>query len=599
MPKTTTAKPSNAKGSEKPAKRPRTSAAKATALPPTSRSGPRPLAAVILAAGQGKRMKSPRAKVLHAVAGLPLVSHVLESLTPLRVSSAVVVVGHDGDAVRAAVSDSATTVEQREQLGTGHAVLQARKALAGFEGDVLVLCGDVPLLRTETIREVVRLHRRVGAKATVLSAIVEDPAGYGRIVRGEVDGQLRIVEDADATEAEHHIDEINTGTYCFNARFLFEQLSRLGRNNAQGEYYLTDLIEAASDENSAACVTLEDGDEGHGVNTRADLARIENLMQERLIDRAMQAGVTFLDPASAMLSVHTSIGQDTVIGPNVRLEGRVSIGSNCVLEGSTHLRDTVVGDGALLRWGVVADQARIGRAARVGPFAHLRPEADLGEQVHIGNFVEVKKATIGARSKANHLAYIGDASVGCDANIGAGTITCNYDGVSKHRTVIGDRAQIGSDTQLVAPVTVGADTYIAAGSTISKDVEAGSLAFNEKPQRGRSGWVAAFRARAAAAKKLTSEQKSATRKVVGNATAKAVAKASTRTPAKTKVVAKAVAKAATKSAGQRGGKAGQKPGQKAGKAAGKSLGKQRVKAAVAKAPTKGRQAKSPARPGRR
>jgi bifunctional UDP-N-acetylglucosamine pyrophosphorylase/glucosamine-1-phosphate N-acetyltransferase len=476
-------------------------------LPPTSRSGPRPLAAVVLAAGQGKRMRSARAKVLHPVAGQPLLLHVLDAIEPLQVSPVVVVVGHDGDTVRDAVQGRATIAEQKEQLGTGHAVLQAKKALAGFDGDVLVLCGDVPLLTTHTVHELVRMHRRVGAKATVLSALVEDPSGYGRIVRGETDTQVRIVEDADADEDELEIREINTGTYCFNAAFLFRCLARLGRDNAQGEYYLTDLVEAASLEEAAACVTLEDGDEGHGVNTRADLARIENLMQERLIDRAMEEGVTFLDPASAMLTTRTTIGRDTVVGPSVRFERDVRIGENCVLEGSIHLRDTVVGDGVLLRWGVVADGARIGHGAKVGPFAHLRPEADLGEAVHIGNFVEVKKATIGARSKANHLAYIGDAIVGVDANIGAGTITCNYDGFGKHRTVIGDRVQIGSDTQLVAPVTVGADAYIAAGSTISKDVAPGALAFNDKPQLGRAGWVEGFRARMTAAKAVGEPKK--------------------------------------------------------------------------------------------
>ena len=509
-------------------------------LPPTSRSPRRPLAAVVLAAGQGKRMRSPRAKVLHAVAGSPLVSHVLAALEPLEVSPVVVVVGHDADAVGAAVAGKAAIALQKEQLGTGHAVLQARKALAGFDGDVLVLCGDVPLLRSETIRELVRLHRRVGAKATVLSAIVEDPSGYGRIVRGQAEGRIRIVEDSDASEEELHIDEINTGTYCFNAKFLFQRLARLGRDNAQGEYYLTDLVEAAAAEDSAACVTLEDGEEGHGVNTRADLARIENLMQERLIGLAMDAGVTFLDPASAMLSTSTVIGQDTVIGPCVRLEGDVRIGRNCVLEGSIHLRNTVVEEGALLRWGVVADGARIGRAARVGPFAHLRPEAQLGEEVHIGNFVEVKKATIGARSKANHLAYIGDASVGRDVNIGAGSITCNYDGVSKHRTVIGDRVQIGSDTQLVAPVTVGADSYVAAGSTISRDVTPGSLAFNEKPQRERGGWVAAFRARTAAKKASANPPKKAAAAATKTKPARGAAKA----PASTKKPSRGAAKAA-------------------------------------------------------
>jgi len=446
-------------------------------------------------------MRSSLAKVLHEVAGRPLILHVLQSAAALSPSPIIVVVGHQGDAVRAVVGEGVTTVLQSEQLGTGHAVMQARPALEGFDGDVLVLCGDVPLLRSETMQELVLEHRAAGAKVTVLSAKVEDPTGYGRIVRGKGQGELRIVEDADAAEEETMIDEINTGTYCFDAQFLLRELDRLGRDNAQGEYYLTDLVEIASNQGAAACATLEEGEEGLGVNSRADLARVESLLQERLILDWMDQGVTFLDPPSTMLSVDVRIGADTVVGPTVRLSGATVIGERCVLEGSTFLRDTRVGDGALVRWGVVADRATIGAGAKVGPYAHLRPEADLGEQVHIGNFVEVKKASIGARSKANHLAYIGDASVGEDANIGAGTITCNYDGFRKHRTVIGDRVQIGSDTQLVAPVTVGADSYIAAGSTITKDVAPGSLAFNDKPQRGRDGWVEAFRARQKAKEK--------------------------------------------------------------------------------------------------
>ena len=458
----------------------------------------RPLAAVILAAGQGKRMRSARPKVLHDVAGRPLISHVLGSVAALGASPTVVVVGHQADAVRAAVGNGkVATVLQSEQLGTGHAVMQARPSLDGFEGDVLVLCGDVPLLRSETMQELVLEHRRAGAKVTVLSAKVEDPTGYGRIVRGKSDGELRIVEDADATDDEVMIDEINTGTYCFDAQFLAAELDRLGRDNAQGEYYLTDLIEIASLQGAAACATLEEGEEGLGVNSRADLARVESLLQERLILEWMDQGVTFLDPPSTMLSVDVRIGPDSVIGPSVRLAGATIIGAGCVLEGASFLRNMRVGDGALVRWGVVADDAVIGEGAKVGPYAHLRPQAELGADVHIGNFVEVKKSTIGARSKANHLAYIGDSTVGEDANIGAGTITCNYDGFRKHRTVIGDRVQIGSDTQLVAPVTVGADSYIAAGSTITRDVEPGSLAFNDKPQRVRGGWVESFRSRQA------------------------------------------------------------------------------------------------------
>lgn len=471
-----------------------------------------PLAAVVIAAGQGKRMHSQRAKVLHELGGRALIEHVLAALAPLRPDPLVVVVGHQADRVRQLLGDKVTTVLQKEQLGTGHAVLQAKAALRGFDGDVLVLCGDVPLLRTETLAELVLAHRESDAKATVLSVRVEDPSGYGRIVRDRGEGRLGIVEDADADAEQRQIDEINTGTYCFDAAFLFRSLSQLGRENAQREYYLTDLVEVASKRSAASCLMLEDEDEAMGINTRADLARAESILQDRLIAHWLDSGVTFLDPATALLSAGTIIGAETVIGPYVRLDGATVIGEGCVLEGSSHLRDTRVGDGVLLRWGVVADGASIGNGAKVGPFAHLRPQADLGEQVHIGNFVEVKKSRIGARTKANHLTYIGDAEVGEDSNLGAGLITCNYDGFDKHRTVIGDRVQIGSDTQLVAPVRVGNDSYIAAGSTITKDVEPGSLAYNDKPQRERPGWVAGFRKRSQAAAKALGD---AGKKVVG------------------------------------------------------------------------------------
>jgi len=475
---------------------------KKTSSHPDNGAGPvaRPLAAVVIAAGQGKRMHSERAKVLHEIGGRALIEHVLASVAPLQPDVTVAVIGHQAEQVRQLIGDRVGTALQEEQLGTGHAVLQAKQALQGFEGDVLVLCGDVPLLRTETLQYLVQAHRSTGARATVLSVRVEDPTGYGRIVRGPGKGQLRIVEDADANEDERLIDEINSGTYCFDATFLFRELSGLGRENAQREYYLTDLIAAASKKTAAMCLMLEDEDEALGINTRADLARAESILQDRLVGHWLDNGVTFLDPATALLSAGTIIGAETVIGPYVRLEGTTVIGANCVLDGSAHLRDTRVGDGALLRWGVVANGARIGKGAMVGPFAHLRPEADLGEQVHIGNFVEVKKSRIGARTKANHLSYIGDADVGEDSNLGAGLITCNYDGVSKHRTVIGDRVQIGSDTQLVAPVRVSDDSYIAAGSTITRDVEPGALAYNDKPQRARAGWVEGFRARSQSAK---------------------------------------------------------------------------------------------------
>ncbi len=441
-------------------------------------------------------MRSQTAKVLHEVAGKPMIRHVLDTVERLRPERVVVVVGHQAEAVRDAVGDRAACALQERQLGTGDAVRTARTRLRGFRGDVLVVCGDVPLLTAASCRRLLRLHRKASALATVLSMQVEDPSGYGRILRAE-DGGVRIVEDADADADERSVDEVNTGTYCFDASFLWRALSSLGRDNAQREYYLTDVVELASARGRAGVVLLDDDCEGWGVNSRLDLARVEAAAQERLILAAMERGVTFLDPTTAYLSSDARIGADTVIGPNVRIEGRTVIGRNCRLDGTSHIVDSRIGDRVHIRWGVVAQNARIGEGAIVGPYSHLRPLADLGREVHVGNFVEVKKSKIGDRSKANHLAYVGDATVGRDVNIGAGTITCNYDGFAKHPTEIGDRVQIGSDTQLVAPVRLGHDCYVAAGSTVVRDVEAGALVYNDKPQKVRRGWVAAFRKRAA------------------------------------------------------------------------------------------------------
>lgn len=454
----------------------------------------RPLAVVVLAAGEGKRMRSSTAKVLHEIAGKSLVSHVLSAVGGLKPERVIAVVGHQSEAVSSEIQGRATCVIQAEQLGTGHAVAQARGPMRGFAGDVVVVCGDVPLIRTATLRRLVQAHRRRDAVATVLSMIVDEPDGYGRIITGD-GGQVSIVEHADASSSQRRLDEVNTGTYCFDARFLFAALAKLGRDNALGEYYLTDLMELASHDRRAARLVLDDCAEGLGVNSRAELAQAEALMQERLIARCMNNGVTFVDPATVYLSASTRIGRDSVIGPNVRIEGETLIGQRCRLDGSAYLKDTVVGSDVHIRWGVVASEARVGRGVQLGPYAHLRPQAVLGQEVHIGNYVEVKKSRIGRGSKANHLSYIGDAEIGRDVNIGAGTITCNYDGVDKHRTIIGDRVQIGSDTQLVAPVTLGDDCYVAAGSTVSSDVDAGALVFNDKRQLSREGWVEGFRRR--------------------------------------------------------------------------------------------------------
>ena len=463
----------------------------------TSKAPGRPgdLAVVVLAAGLGRRMRSARAKVLHEVAGRPMVLHVLEAAAKLDPSRSLVVVGHQADDVSEAVGDRAECVLQAEQLGTGHALSMTRAALRGFKGDLLVLAGDVPLVRTATLKRLLAKHRHTAASVTVLTTVVDDPAGYGRMVRDDDGGGLRIAEDADASTAEKRIDEINSAIYCFDVRFLFRALSRLGSDNAQDEYYLTDVVEMASRRSAAATVVAADETEVLGVDSRAALASAEALMQERLISGWMDKGVTFVDPASVHLSVDTTIGRDTVIGPQVKLDGATRIGRRCAIDGVCHLSETTVGDGTRVRWGVVADHASVGNGVSLGPYAHLRPAAELADEVHIGNFVEVKKSRIGKGSKANHLSYIGDAEVGEAVNIGAGTITCNYDGFDKHRTVIGDRVQIGSDTQLVAPVEIGADSYIAAGSTVSSDVEPGSLAFNDKKQRTRKNWVKNFRKR--------------------------------------------------------------------------------------------------------
>lgn len=460
----------------------------------------RPLAAVILAAGEGKRMRSRTAKVLHRLAGRTLVEHVLDAVDALAPDIKVVVTGHQEDAVRAAIADRAVFAPQAEQLGTGHAVLQAKPALRGLRGDVLVLCGDVPLLTPATLKKLRAVHRRRAALATVLAMHADDPTGYGRVIDDEVSG-LRIVEHADASDAERSVDVVNSGTYCFDSAFLFSALAGLNRDNAQGEYYLTDVIGAAAAKSSAASFVLPDESECLGVNSRSDLALAEALLRERLVSYWMERGVTFIDPDAVYIGAEVRIGPDTIIGPNVRLEGATRIGAGCTVEGTCFLNDAVIADDVVIRWGVVANEVTIKRGAKVGPYAHLRPEAELGEDVHIGNFVEVKKSRIGRGSKANHLTYIGDATVGRDTNIGAGTITCNYDGFDKHRTTIGDRVQIGSDTQLVAPVELGSDSYVAAGSTVTRDVEAGSLVFNDKRQKSRSGWVAAFRKAAAKRRK--------------------------------------------------------------------------------------------------
>jgi bifunctional UDP-N-acetylglucosamine pyrophosphorylase/glucosamine-1-phosphate N-acetyltransferase len=455
------------------------------------------LAIVILAAGQGTRMKSAHAKVLHPLGGRALVCHVLAASAPLGAARSVVVVGHQADAVEAVCGGfDVRFALQSEQRGTGHAVRVASDAeLGDFSGDVVILYGDVPLLRTATIERLLHRHRERGALLSLLTTVVDAPQGYGRIVRDAAGTVQRIVEERDASAEERLVREVNPGIYCVRSEFLREALAGLAPDNAQGELYLTDVVAAAVRRGGPVVTEPVDPAEVAGINSRAELAALEAALRSEVIARHMAAGVTFLDPATAYVDATVTIGPDTVIGPMVQLRGATDVGRDCRIDGNAFVQDTTLADGVHLRPMVVLAEATIASGAIVGPFAQLRPGAELGEGVHIGNFVEVKKSVIGSGTKANHLAYIGDATIGRDSNIGAGTITCNYDGFAKHRTVIGDRVQIGSDSQLVAPVEIGDDAYVATGTTVRHDVEPGALAFNPKPDQRRAGWVEGFRKR--------------------------------------------------------------------------------------------------------
>ena len=446
-------------------------------------------AALILAAGKGTRMRSVLAKVLHPLLGRPLLWYPLEACRQAGVERLVVVVGHQAEAVRrAAGAPDVAFALQAEQNGTGHAVLCAREALADYRGTALILCGDVPLIRPETLRRLVEAHRSAGALLTVLTMELPDPTGYGRIVR-DGDGRLvRIVEEADASDEERSICEVNSGTYAVELPWLWAVLERLRPDNRQAEIYLTDAVEAAVKEDRALALQVADPAEVMGVNSRVHLARAAAVLRDRINHAWMEAGVTLEDPASTWIEPGVELEPDVTIGPGVRLAGRTQVASGARIDTGCVLTDTVVGPGCHLKPYCVATEARLEAGAQAGPFAHLRPGAVVGPEARVGNFVEMKKAVLGRGSKANHLTYLGDATVGEGVNIGAGTITCNYDGKNKHPTVIRDGAFIGSNTSLVAPVTVGAGATVGAGSTITKDVPDNALGVARGRQRNIPGW---------------------------------------------------------------------------------------------------------------
>jgi bifunctional UDP-N-acetylglucosamine pyrophosphorylase/glucosamine-1-phosphate N-acetyltransferase len=446
---------------------------------------PRPsnqsLNVLILAAGLGTRMKSGRAKVLHEIGGRPLIAYVCrtaQSLAPVKI---FVVVGHQAAEVEKVVSDEignlAAFVTQTEQRGTGDAVMAARSPLADSDSLVLILSGDVPLIRKETLDAFIENHKSTGATGSVLSVRLENPTGYGRIVRDQNDQFRRIVEQKDATSEERKIKEINSGIYCFDARKLFGALTRVKPANKQGEYYLTDVPQILLADGEKLNVYLHgDAREVSGVNTRAELAEFENLLRRNTIRKLMtEAGVTFLDPSHAYVSAEAQIGRDCVLYPDVSIEGKTIVGENCEIRSGSRITNSRVGNNVVIKDHCVIIDSEVESNCSVGPFAHLRMNSLMEEGSVVGNFVEVKKSRLGSGAKSMHLTYLGDATIGERTNIGAGTVTCNYDGKAKHQTIIEDDVRIGSDTMLIAPVRVGRGSVTAAGAVVTKDVPPDTL----------------------------------------------------------------------------------------------------------------------------
>ncbi|MCG7337476.1 bifunctional UDP-N-acetylglucosamine diphosphorylase/glucosamine-1-phosphate N-acetyltransferase GlmU [Sporosarcina sp. ACRSM] len=445
--------------------------------------------AIVLAAGQGTRMKSDLYKVLHPVCGKPMVEHVIDHIHGLGADRIVTVVGHGAEAVEEKLGQKSEYVLQQEQLGTAHAVQQAEALIGSLEGTTLVVCGDTPLIRSETMEALIAHHNATGAKATILTAHADDPTGYGRIIRGEDGEVLRNVEQKDATEEEKKVTEINTGTYCFDNKALFETLKKVKNDNAQGEYYLPDVVGILQSEHArVSAFVTDDFSETLGVNDRVVLAEAESVMRRRIAEKHMRNGVTIINPDNTYISAAAEIGRDTLLQPGTMIEGHTVIGKNCTIGPNSQIVDSEIGDGTSVHSSVVL-ASKIGAATTIGPFAHIRPESALGDKVRIGNFVEVKKSTIGDGSKASHLSYIGDAEVGSGVNFGCGTIVVNYDGKHKHMTTVEDDAFIGCNSNLIAPVNIGKGAYIAAGSTISENVPESSLAIARARQENKEDYV--------------------------------------------------------------------------------------------------------------
>ncbi|MEE6686882.1 bifunctional UDP-N-acetylglucosamine diphosphorylase/glucosamine-1-phosphate N-acetyltransferase GlmU [Limosilactobacillus fermentum] len=445
--------------------------------------------AIILAAGKGTRMKSKLHKVLHQVCGKTMVEHVLTQLQAADIQNIVTVVGYGADTVKDALGDQVRYALQKQQLGTGHAVMQTEDLLGELAGQTLVVSGDTPLFTAATFNYLFQYHEQHHAAVTILTSKAPDPTGYGRIVRNEIGIVERIVEQKDASVEEQAIHEINTGVYCFDNQKLFAALKRLTNDNAQGEYYLTDVIGILKEEGEiVTAYQMEDFDESMGVNDRSALAKATKIMQKRINTQLMKDGVTLVDPETAYIDADVQIGQDTVIEGNVVIKGRTTIGADCLIGAGSRIEDSTLHDDVTIMSSTLK-RSEVHSGADVGPNSHLRPEAELGENVHVGNFCEVKKAYIGAGTKVGHLSYIGDATLGKNINVGCGVVFVNYDGTNKLHTNVGDHAFIGSNSNIVAPVNIAADSFVAAGSTITDSTEQFDMAIARARQVNKPGYA--------------------------------------------------------------------------------------------------------------
>ncbi|WP_201305481.1 bifunctional UDP-N-acetylglucosamine diphosphorylase/glucosamine-1-phosphate N-acetyltransferase GlmU [Paenibacillus puerhi] len=461
---------------------------------------------IVLAAGQGKRMKSKLYKVLHPVCGKPMVGHVVSALESLQTARTVVVVGHGAEAVQAYLGEKAEYALQEQQLGTGHAVLQAKPLVGEEEGLTLVVCGDTPLISAETLEGMIKLHQERGAAATILTADIDQPKGYGRIIRDKDGFVTKIVEEKDCTPEERLVKEINTGTYCFDNRKLFAALAQVKNDNAQNEYYITDVIGILNAQGERIDgYVLDDASESIGVNDRIALSEAEQSMRARINRRHMLNGVSIIDPAATYIEADVTIGSDTVLYPGTVLRGGTAVGEAAVIGPQADIVDSKIGSGVTVKYSVLQD-AVVGDGSSVGPFAYLRPGADLGQNVKIGDFVEIKNAKLGDDTKVSHLSYIGDAEIGKNVNFGCGAITVNYDGFNKQLTEVEDDAFVGSNVNLIAPVKVGKGAYVVAGSTITQNVEPGDLAIARERQTNKSGYADKLRAKFAAKKAASKKQ---------------------------------------------------------------------------------------------